>query len=83
MRKMIDQKVGFGNGAQIYQNQFSMQSKIQDLSSTLDSKTDQENRFYRCIPETDLMNMVKDGFEDNHAVLMAEKEILKDMVCAT
>jgi len=55
MRKMIDAKIGFANGADIYSNNFQITSELKD---------GEENRFYKYIPETELMEMVKLGFED-------------------
>lgn len=64
---MIDAKIGFANGADIYQNNFTLTQQVGDQS-----------KFYKYIPETEYMEMVKLGFEDQHAKLIKEKEILKD-----
>ena len=72
MRKIIDAKIGFANGADIYQNNFQLTNEVKD-----------EKRFYKYIPEQEYMEMVKLGFEDQHRGLLKEREILKDCLLET
>lgn len=70
MRKMIDTRIGLANGADIYKNAFKLTHKVIDDSG--------ENRLYKFIPEHELMDMQKKGFEDNFETIIQEKEILKE-----
>ncbi len=63
---MIDQKIGFANGADCYKNMFKITAQLDDG----------ENRLYKYIPEAELMQMQRQGFEDNHEALQTEKLIL-------
>lgn len=70
MRKLIDQKIGFANGADGYKNAMS-------LNATIDSE---ENRLYKYIPEAEFMELQTKGFEDNHEELQKEKLILSECI---
>ena len=76
MRNILDKKVGLGRNVddwdyRKYENSMEIVSKLQF------ENTD-SNRLYQYIPENELMELQKKGFEDNHSDLIEVNESLRD-----
>ena len=76
MRNIIDKKVGFGRNVddfdyKKYENSLDLTSKI------LAEKDENNSGFYKYIPERELMELQKKGFDDNHTELIYENEMLR------
>lgn len=76
MRNIIDKKVGFGRNVDDFD--YKRYENSLDLTSKILAQKDKDNAgFYKYIPERELMELQKKGFEDNHTELIYENEMLR------
>ena len=75
MRNMMDKKVGLGRNVDDWDYR-KYQNSI-ELVTKLHHDVDDESKMYQYIPERELIEMQKKGFEDNHAELIEENTDLR------
>ena len=70
LRKFLDVRLGFatGNEQDYYKNEIRITAPL---------NSGEQDRWYRFIPEQELIDMQRKGFEDNFDGIQNEKEVLK------
>ena len=70
LRKFLDVRLGFatGNEQDYYKNEIRITAPL---------NSGEQDRWYRFIPEQELVDMQRKGFEDNFDGIQNEKEVLK------